>query len=1375
MYNQPRMTTSTPSRRDRLKAGPDLTSPASMTQTVYDIRNNGLQIPQNQPAQTQTVTAPQPVQPMANAQPKSKGAASFLARELGALADAVTFGASDKLTDKFVNYIDQATQPAYIDPQKAKTAENIAGIAGSFGPLTGAFRLGARAAAPLTRNLPNLVERGVAPIANRLGPTAGVLARSGAQTAGKAIGSALAGTVGASLYATPREISEEIRNPNEQTFKQHLGDIGHEMALGAALNPVAEGYLGTIGSLFKRRLQQNGVPEEQVNEILALPMGRVDAARLRNQVNTPDVITPEYTFGLPSPKVAEPTTARIERRVNPYREQFETLMKRATEREKAGGFTPGREDMEVEQMWAAMAGKDAPSLDELIDLAYPKPREISPNAVGNARANQQFRRAVGGDLPVKSIDERYPQGAMANAEGPITVPARAPQAQPTRAQRLNEAINSSEMPRTPVQTADEAETAQILQNASKPRVRDRVYNFLDEQEKAARKRMAARRGNLSANPLPEWGDMSIIMAAKMGKGTINLADFTEAAVKEFGESVRSKAPQLFRSAKEELRRQERRASQEGQAADTFNNSGQGDATSFENKITRGKKAERKSIIDKWERLKTQFSEDIAPINRLERNITGKIASAEDSIYKSARLFKGVPEKINHYIDNRLKPIVRNLEKAGYHSDDLGRYALAVHAKDVNAAGYKSGFTNAEIDDVIRKLGTAEMEAARKELVNINRELLDGLVDSGVISGQLRDVLNDRWKNYIPLFREMDDVTGHSSGLSEALANVASPINKLKGSEKNVIEPLENMVRSIAKNITAAERNKVASHISKLAKLDPEHKFIRKLDEGEQVQGKNVVYIKENGENVYYEVNKDVRDALLTLDKESSTWLMRFLSTPASWLRSGATLTPEFMLRNPIRDYRNARIISDSGMRFDDYAVGLASSLMGKFGKGKLYQDWVENLGGYGNIVSEDKGNFAAAQRKILTQSPTKKAINVVNTKNFLQLLRSISDITESSTKVGEYRAALRKGVSKQEAAYRSRDLMDFARAGTSIRQANKIVAFLNANIQGKSRTLRAFKNNPIRTSIRVFKHMALPTVGIHYFNKYYANDTQKQTINEAPDWQRNTFWLVAVPGTDAVARIPKPFDFAIVANVIDRSLDFWAEHDKTAFDGFGKGLIADNAIPVMVTGIQPILEGMANYSFFREGPVIPQRDQGLEFKDQYDPIRTSESAKAIAGLVDSQLGSLGGNFRSPYVIDNTIQGLFAGGGKYATDAIDAILGKTGLVERTTAPEKRLEQKPVSRSFLVDPLQGGKYTDKLYDELDKLQREKRSASINDREFKNEARYKALNDAAKKMSDIGKKIREIERSDQTAKQKREQIEPLMMERNALARSTMQEATK
>jgi hypothetical protein len=816
----------------------------------------------------------------------------------------------------------------------------------------------------------------------------------------------------------------------------------------------------------------------------------------------------------------------------------------------------------------------------------------------------------------------------------------------------------------------------------------------------------------------------------------------------------------------------------------FNESGTGDASTFGKKISSEPLKKKGSVSKWWEKTRTQLVDDMTPLEGVEKRVTGGVASAEDSLYKSARMFKGVPERAAQVVQQRLAPIVKGIEKLGHSTDDLGKYALAVHAKDVNAAGIKSGFTNAEIDDVIRRFGTPEMEASRQQLVQVNKDMMKELVDSGVVSGDLAKVLAERWKNYIPLFRAFDDESVEiGTGLSNALANVASPIKTLKGSERAAIDPLENMVKNIFQSVQAAERNKVASQLHRLADMDTESNFIRKLGEGEDVGRKNVVNVKVNGENVKYEVEPEVYKALLNLDKESSNMITNILSKPASLLRAGATLTPEFSLRNPMRDVVQAFVVSKSGFNpITDFGAGLIQTIK----KGNLYKDWVDNLGAYGNVMSMDRNVHRQALEKVLKEPISKKFVNIVTGKSLIKALRYITDTTESATKVGEYRAALRKGVSKEEAAYRSRDIMDFARAGSGVRQANKMVAFLNANIQGKSKLIRAIKENPTGTITRAFTAVTLPTVGIFALNKQFANDTQRETIDNAPEWMRNSFWLMAIPGTDVVARIPKPFDLAaIFSNLPERALQFTYDNDKEAFDGFVSRTMKESALPMQISGLIPFIEGMANYSFFREGDIIPQREQGYEYSDQYDPIRTTETGKFLAKGAEKLTGGKGAfkNFSSPRVMDSTIQGLTAGLGKYGTDALDFILKKTGAVDRPVAPTKSIEQKPFTKAFLVDPNQGGKEMDKFYSTLNKLDKEKASNKLNDESFGKTGKktdylpwdknvlLKELDSASDELSGINKEIRSIEKSTLlTADQKRRKIDVLIKDRKKVVKESV-----
>jgi hypothetical protein len=816
----------------------------------------------------------------------------------------------------------------------------------------------------------------------------------------------------------------------------------------------------------------------------------------------------------------------------------------------------------------------------------------------------------------------------------------------------------------------------------------------------------------------------------------------------------------------------------------------GDLDSFRSRVNREPVKKKSDLLPN---LRTQFIDDVAPLEALEKNVAGKIGSAENSLYKQARLFKGSPERANLVVREQLQPIFKNLQDNKLSTKDLGDYALAVHAKDVNEKGINSGFTNAEIKDVIDKLGTPQMEAARKQLLTVNNNILNTLKEGGILNETQIQGMREKWPNYVSLFRAFDDdKIGFANGMSNALANASSPIKKLQGSNREVIDPLESVVKNIFKATNTVDRNKVASQIGKLAEKDTEGAFIRKIEGKEDVSRLNVVSVMEDGKKVKYEVPTEVYKTMMNLDKESSNTLIKILQKPASMLRAGATLTPEFSLRNPLRDVPNAFVVSESGFNpVIDFPIGLWQSIWKgrtiKIGNkefktaGDLYKQFIKENGGYGNIISMDRELHRQTLEKALTEVNT-TYVDVLDPKTYktllkqygnpLNALRKIADVSETATKVGEFRAALKKGVTPQEAAYRARDIMDFARAGVSVREANKVVAFLNANIQGKSKLWRAFQNDKKGFLGRASAAVTIPTIGAIVAQNTLANDKQKEIINDAPQWLKDSFWLLPIPGTNQIARIPKPFDLAFpFSNTLERAFDYVAKHDKEAFDGYIKQGFSQASIPVMLTGMAPIVEGMANYSFFRQGPVIPKREENVNFPDQYD-VNTTETAKFIGKGISKLTGGQGAfkNFGSPRVIDNTIQGFTGGLGTYATSVID-IFAKGGDGE-PVRPSKNIDQMPLTRAFLVNQSSGGESMEKIYTMKEQLTKARGSAKQNQEPFTDEGKYQAVNNVTKSLSDVNKLVRMIENDPNlSAKEKRSRLDSLINQRNTIARQAME----
>ena len=63
--------------------------------------------------------------------------------------------------------------------------------------------------------------------------------------------------------------------------------------------------------------------------------------------------------------------------------------------------------------------------------------------------------------------------------------------------------------------------------------------------------------------------------------------------------------------------------------------------------------------------------------------------------------------------------------------------------------------------------------------------------------------------------------------------------------------------------------------------------------------------------------------------------------------------------------------------------------------------------------------------------------------------------------------------------------------GNSMQSANRIFTFLNANVQGKDKLIRAMKEHPVRTSARI-AGSTLPPSALAIASYASANDKQKK-------------------------------------------------------------------------------------------------------------------------------------------------------------------------------------------------------------------------------------------------------------------------------------------
>lgn len=800
---------------------------------------------------------------------------------------------------------------------------------------------------------------------------------------------------------------------------------------------------------------------------------------------------------------------------------------------------------------------------------------------------------------------------------------------------------------------------------------------------------------------------------------------------------------------------------------------QGPEMQFRGQISRSGRDNSKTVSQRINDIYTDFMDKFHPLAMVEkeanRALTGKavLGDASNSLYKRARLSVGAPKKA-HEMLNEMQAILKPLDDFGYKMKDLGDYAAAKHALELEKQGIESGFTQKQIEAVLKKYDTPEMNAMQRQLVDYNNKLLDMLVEGQVLSREAVETMRFKHPEYVPFYRFFDDDMAFGFG-GRGFTDLTSPVKRMKGSTRDIIDPLESMIKNTFAAVNAIEKNKVGLELAKLAEVPGMGRFVERLSGKQSAPKENIVTVWENGEKVQYQLDPDLYKAIKQLDEDSTNKLIKLLSYPSSMLRAGATLTPEFALRNPIRDQFQAYVVSEFGYNpIIDLPRGMFHVLRHRFSKNgdELYKQWVNEGGAYGNYLSQDR-NYLREQLKQLKdeRNPWAKATTaIVSPKQWLKLMQAISEVTEEATKVGEFRKGLKKGYTPAEAAYQSRDLMDFGRVGNNIKQLNKVVAFFNANIQGKDRIARAFKKHPVRSTVRALTSITLPTIGIYLWNKNQANDQQRKTLDNAPQWMRDTFFLIAIPGTDVVARIPKPFDLSpIYANLPEHILRWMDNNDPQSAAEFTKGAAEDMlGVPYMLTGLTPIIENLTNYSFFTKGPVVPRRDQDLLPEDQYG-VNTSLTARTLGKLTGT----------SPYKIDNLIRGYGAGLGKYATSGIDKILEATGVGDLPPAAQKHWYEQPVANAFFVSPSGGGKVMEDFYEQLDKVNRKDKSNKRNEISDKDVAQTaKGMSRASKSISEIRNRYRLIQADmKMSPEEKRKQLDALDDQMNKIAREALE----
>ena len=395
------------------------------------------------------------------------------------------------------------------------------------------------------------------------------------------------------------------------------------------------------------------------------------------------------------------------------------------------------------------------------------------------------------------------------------------------------------------------------------------------------------------------------------------------------------------------------------------------------------------------------------------------------------------------------------------------------------------------------------------------------VNTGLISQETLDAWNEKYPDYVPLYRMMEKGT---PGAKRGFANQNSPYKRAKGSGLDIMAPVDGIMDQIVRVTNTALRNNVMLEMRKAYKASPDadanfispvpaplrpktfdmtglksqlteditdamlNGTIKTNAQGakeltsiidsindtmlqfERGRAKdNVVTILVNGKKEYWQVND--KKLLESIGNMNPTKIGGVLEAYANTTRF---LTANITGNNPIwsifsnapRDLGTFLAYSKSNRnklyQISKIGDGWVNSVNANLRDGKnvdpLYSEYLAMGGGFTSAYSADS-DLAKKARKALTSNKKARTMDTMNPLNWVTFM---TDTIEQGPRFATYKLMRESGLSPQEAFYEAMDVtVNFRKAGTMSRQVNKVVPFFNAGLQGADKFARFFSAEDI--------------------------------------------------------------------------------------------------------------------------------------------------------------------------------------------------------------------------------------------------------------------------------------------------------------------------
>lgn len=639
-------------------------------------------------------------------------------------------------------------------------------------------------------------------------------------------------------------------------------------------------------------------------------------------------------------------------------------------------------------------------------------------------------------------------------------------------------------------------------------------------------------------------------------------------------------------------------------------------------------------------------------------------------------------------DNGMVDVIRQAPDL----DALNQYLIAKQASKVAENGVTTGRNAVKDQQLIQELGSVYEPLAR-QVNQYSQKLLDYSVSSGLIDESLATQLKQQYPDYVPLQRIFNELetTGRTGVSNRPIASLSkqSVVQKLKGSEREIANPIESLLLKTGDAFNQGERNIAAKQLASYKDLPGFEGLLTEL-KGD-AKAPHTISFLDKGVKRTFATTPELEAAAKSLDKEQLNTVVKIMSYPTRLLQLGATgLNASFTLTNLFKDQMTSFVNSDTSVRSSLLnPINFGKALFAAVKHDDLYDEVVRNAaGGTSYDISRQQPELSVAKIRSDKNLKSKIAYTVRNPGELLRAIENVIGRSEELGRIQNYRgtktALLGEGRTAEDAALLGakaarENTANFARKGNIGQVINYMIPFFNAGIQGSRQLVRSFQNKPKATSAKVALTVFTPLAAATSWN--LSDPTRKKIYEDIQEHEKENNIIIIPNGAtqDAkgkwnVIKIPLPPGLSNLGTLVRRPMEQAEGLDPVRFGEIANNLLSAttslNTDPSKLASTltpqfaKPIVEAASNTNLFTGAQIVPTYMANLPKEDQVRD-NTSGTTRLIGKATNT----------SPLMVQNAISTMTGGVGQQLLNASDTLLNKAGKI-----PEEQIGGESVGANL-----------------------------------------------------------------------------------------------